>query len=313
MALDHYVSQVHLKQFNNADGVLHATLKQSQKTFTNHSRAFCRIDDNSTNEYLSNKRAIEELLKIIEPKYDASLEKFRLGNPDPESVYVFAGFIASMMWYSPAGVRINKDPIERTLNEVGRRLDRQGKMPRAPDSMGGGTFSEMLDRGAIELNVNPKYPQAIGTTTLRTQIFSFGNFDWEILTNPFPDNAFFTSDYPVGIEPKGNQGIIDRVVPLAPDIAVRICPKPIDDEKIQDNFAGFRYRTLTLKRQEVVAINRLIVRCAESIVFYPKQQPWISDFIKTNAGFRIEPKTTMLHYDGGTCQISTSEISGNTA
>ncbi|MDD2764934.1 MAG: DUF4238 domain-containing protein [Opitutaceae bacterium] len=309
MALDHYVPQVHLKNFNNSDGVLHAMLKRDQKTFTNHAKAFCRIEDNSTNKYLTEQRAIEDFLQVIEPKYNESIEKIRTGSIDPETVFVVSGFIAYMMWFSPAGMRINKDPMEHTLDEVGRRLDAQGKMPRAPTSMGGVSLTEMLDKGEARINVDPKYPQAIGVTILQRQIYSLGNFNWEILKNPFPDSPFFTSDYPVAIEPSDHPGILNKVVPLAPDLAVRICPKQLDNGKITDNFASFRYRTPTLNHRDVVEINRLIVRCAETIVFYPKEQPWIAKFVKANADFRIEPKSTNIPYGaGGTLQISTSIV-----
>src|ERR1039457_7251626 len=123
MARDHYVPQVHLKNFNNADGVLHAMLKRDQNTFTNHAKAFCRIEENSTNKYLNQERAIEDFLKLVEPKYNAAIKKIRTGNIDPEAVFVISGFVAYILWFSPAGMRINKDPLKHLMDEVGRRLD----------------------------------------------------------------------------------------------------------------------------------------------------------------------------------------------
>jgi hypothetical protein len=308
MALDHYVSQVHLKNFNNSDGVLHAMLMHDQKSFTNHARAFCRIEDNSTNKYLTEKRAVEELLKLIEPKYNEAIEKIKTGNIDPKVIFVVSGFIAYVMSFSPAGMRINKNPMEHILVEVGRRLDAQGKIPKAPPSMGGVSLTDMFDSGKVKVNVDPKYPQAFGVANLRRQIYSFGNFDWEILKNPFSDSLFFTSDYPIAIEPSNHSGILNRVVPLAPDLAVRICPKKMVNEN-PENFSNFRYRTPTLNRRDIVEINRLIVRCAETMVFYTKEQPWIPAFVKSNAGFRIEPKSTHIPYGKrGTLQISTSIV-----
>lgn len=89
---------------------------------------------------------------------------------------------------------------------------------------------------------------------------------------------------------------------------MRICPKQIDDEKIKDNFAGFGYRMTRLDRRDVIELNRLFVRCAESIVFYPKPRPWIEKFVRENAGFRIEPKSTKIPYGKGTLQISTTIV-----
>jgi hypothetical protein len=79
MPLDHYVSQVHLKQFNSPalDGLMHAIRKSDLKRFPARSRDVCRIEDGSTNAYLKEDRAIEEFLRDVEPRYDASLAKLR--------------------------------------------------------------------------------------------------------------------------------------------------------------------------------------------------------------------------------------------
>jgi hypothetical protein len=54
MALDHYVSQVHLRSFYSpALGErLYAIRKSNGKAFTPNSESVCRIDDGSTNAYL---------------------------------------------------------------------------------------------------------------------------------------------------------------------------------------------------------------------------------------------------------------------
>src|ERR1035441_5241978 len=68
MPLDHYVSQVHLKQFFSLalGSRLYATKKSDLKSFQCHSKDVCRIEDGSTNAYLINDRAIEEFLRGIE-------------------------------------------------------------------------------------------------------------------------------------------------------------------------------------------------------------------------------------------------------
>ncbi|WP_425603751.1 DUF4238 domain-containing protein [Coraliomargarita parva] len=85
MALDHYISQVYLRNFYAPDlkGRMHAIRKRDLKYFTPDSKSICRIDENSTNAYLEDSRAIEKFLKTIEPKYNtavrntgSSLKKF---------------------------------------------------------------------------------------------------------------------------------------------------------------------------------------------------------------------------------------------
>jgi len=78
MPFDHYISQVHLKNFNSPalDGLIYAIRKSDLKRFRTKSQDVCRIEDGSTNAFLQESRAIEEFLKDVEPRYNASLEQF---------------------------------------------------------------------------------------------------------------------------------------------------------------------------------------------------------------------------------------------
>ncbi|KAA0070456.1 hypothetical protein [Tardiphaga sp. P9-11] len=75
MALDHYVSQLHLRNFYSPvlGERLYAVRKSDLKAFTPRSQDICRIDEGNRNAYLQDERAIEEFLKEIEPKYNVSL------------------------------------------------------------------------------------------------------------------------------------------------------------------------------------------------------------------------------------------------
>jgi len=96
MPLDHYVSQVHLKNFYSPDldGLMYAIRKSDLKSIRTKSQDVCRIEDGSTNAYLKEDRAIEEFLKGVEPRYNASLVKLRQNKIDQECVYCIAGFVA---------------------------------------------------------------------------------------------------------------------------------------------------------------------------------------------------------------------------
>ena len=88
-----------------------------------------------------------------------------------------------------------------------------------------------------------KYPQAIGISSILACTATFGNFKWEILHNDFTDNPFFTSDFPVAIEKTDDPRILNRVVPLAPDIALRIRPDlTLDRGRSDFSSANFGYR-----------------------------------------------------------------------
>src|SRR6202022_1896603 len=99
MALDHYVSQVHLKNFYSPalDGLMYAIRKSDLKRFPTKSQDVCRIEEGSTNAYLSKDRAIEEFLKDVEPRYNASLAKLRENKMDQEAIASLAGFAADVV------------------------------------------------------------------------------------------------------------------------------------------------------------------------------------------------------------------------
>ena len=65
MPLDHYVSQVHLRQFYSPalDGKqMYGFRKRDGHVFPCSSKDVCRVQDGSTNEYLLKDRIIEEFL-----------------------------------------------------------------------------------------------------------------------------------------------------------------------------------------------------------------------------------------------------------
>jgi hypothetical protein len=311
MPFDHYVSQVHLKNFSSPalDGKLYAIRKSDLKRFQPRSQDICRIEDGSMNAYLTESRAIEEFLKDVEPRYNASLTKLRENKPDQESIFCIAGFLAYLISCSPAAMRIHSGPLKATLASTATLLDAQGEIPKSPESLGGKSMTELLADGTVTLEVDPKYPQAMGVTSVTNHVSVFGNSPWEILLNEHADSPFFTSDYPVAIETFDINTPINRIVPLAPDLAIRIRPDIRLSRTQPDlSFAKFKASSHKLKRKEVTDLNRLIVQCAEDLVLYRDDQPWVESFVTKNRRYRVEPITQTLKHNGGDLIVSTHRI-----
>jgi hypothetical protein len=311
MPFDHCVSQVHLKNFSSPalDGKLHAIRKSDMKCFQPRSRDICRIEDGSTNAYLTESRAIEDFLKDVEPRYNASLAKLRDNKPDQESVFCIAGLLAYIINCSPAAMRIHSGPLKATLASTATLLDTLGEIPKAPESLGGKSMTELLADGTVTFDVDPKYPQAIGVSAVMKHVSIFGNSPWEILLNEQGDSPFFTSDYPVAIETFDLNTPINRIVPLAPDLAIRIRPDIRLSQTPPDlSFAKFKANSRKLKPKEVTDLNRLIVQCAEDLVLYRDEHPWVGSFIEKNRRYRVEPVTQTLRHNGGDLIVSTHRI-----
>jgi hypothetical protein len=289
MALDHYVSQVHLKNFYSpVTGRLFALRKSDLKRFQPRSRDVCRIEDGSTNAYLNNDRAIEEFLRDIEPKYNVALALLRRRDINKECIHVVAGFAAYVACCAPAAMRIHAEPLKGTLEATARLLDRQGLFGKAPPSLGNKSMTELLAEGIVHFDVDHRYPQALGISSIKERLSDWGNSYWEILHNEEPDTQFLTSDFPVAIELRPDHAV-NTIVPLAPVLAVRIVPDVQRARAEQDlSFTHFRHRHRILGRQEAIQINRLIVKCAEDIVFSHDERNWIAGFVAKHRRCRIE-------------------------
>ena len=247
---------------------------------------------------LQNDRAIEEFLCIIEPKYNASLAKLRDKNIDEECIATIAGFVAFVGCCAPTGMRLQTPSLQGMLEDAAIILDGQGLLPKSAESVGSKSFTELLTEGAIRFKVDPKFPQAVGIDSIIEYVAAFGNSTWEILRNPTADSPFFTSDFPTTIEDVGSRRPANKVIPLAPDLAIRILPDPRWFHTKPDlSFTHFRYSYPKLVRAGVVEINRLIVRCAEEMIFYRDNHKWISNFVAKNRHYLLE--TIVEHVPDG--------------
>jgi hypothetical protein len=305
MPLDHYVPQVHLKNFNSSERKEHmyATRKSDMVSFPCHSASVCRIENGNTNSYLTNDRVVEDFLLGIEPKYNSAVIKLRNNTIDKECIYVIADFVAYVNSCAPAAMRIQVSPLQNALVLTTNALDRKGVLTKSPplldSKLGSKSMSELLTDGTIHFNIDPKYPQALGIESINSGISIFGNSRWEILQNDIDDNPFFTSDYPIVIEKMPDGDVVNRIVPLTPDLAIRIIPDINLSRTAPDlSFSKFKYKKRKLGRAEIVNINRMIVRCAEDLVFYCRKPEWITKFIEKNRHYRIETivdGTGLLH------------------
>lgn len=310
LALDHYVSQVHLRNFYSPaiENHLYATRKSDLKSFPCRSRDVCRIEDGSTNAYLKNDRAIEQFLLDVEPRYNASVAKLLENKIDKECIHAIAGFVGYVACCAPAAMRIHTGPLQSQLESEAAILDKQGLIPRAPASLGSKTLTELLKEKKVEFTVDQKYPQALGISLITDRVSIYGNSKWEILLNRTSDCPFFTSDFPVAIDTTGHR-TMNWIVPLTPDLAIRIIPDIRLDGTAPDlSFAKFTSQQRILRRSEIVEINRLIVRCAEDLVFYRDIHKWIGEFVAKNRHYRIDAVTDRIPYGTGFMNISKQRI-----
>jgi hypothetical protein len=256
MALDHYVSQVHLKRFYSPalKDLMYATRKSDLKAFTPTSQAVCRIDEGNTNDFLTEPRAIEEFLKTIESKYNGSVALFEAGKPNNEAIYVIAGFLSYLLTCTPAAMRMNAKLLEGNVEAMVKAAEAKGTFKPPPSELAGKDLNELLNSDGIKIVVDPKMPQAVGIANILDRVAAFGNCEWEILINKHKDCPFFTSDFPVANEQSDNPLVLNRIVPLTPTIAIRINPDRNNSDR-DFSFKNFSFDYRNIPRKEAVTIN----------------------------------------------------------
>ncbi len=288
---------------------MYALRKSDLSAFPCRSEDVCRIEAGSTNLYLKEPRIIEDFLTEVEPYYNASVANLRADTIEHRTVFAIGGFIAYVQTCSPAGMRIFSEPLRSSLETTAEMADARGSIPLSPAQLGGKSLTALIAEGAIKCMVDPKYPQALGVTTIMGRLSKFGNSRWEILLNEHPTSPFFTSDYPLAMEPADDPRIVHWIVPLAPDIAVRIIPDlRLARSKDDYTFSKFSYNVRRLRHAEVRELNQRIVQCAEDIVFYRNDEKWVANFIAKNRHYRVETITRRFRIDRGILSLSTQVI-----
>lgn len=310
MALDHYVPQVHLRKFYNSEKAgLIVFDKQNNKSAIRTAKQVCRIGEGNTNEYLTEPRAIEEFLKPVENGYNDAVAALENGEITGDVVYAISGFAAYITTCSPAAIRMQTAIMAGIVTNTTKLADAKGIFPDPPGILPGDSVTELLENEAIKLEIDGKYPQAIGIMDIQDRVAAFGNFHWDILINNHADAPFFTSDYPVAIDRNPATDALDRTFPLTPSLAIRINP----DRNIKRIGFDLRFRQFTqsrrnLSRHEVVDINRKLVQGAERLVFSNHEREWVPNFIAKNRNYRIEISQIAHLNDRGMMMVTNQAI-----
>ncbi len=312
MALDHYVPQVHLKNFYSPaenEKKMYGVQKRTLRQFPCGSEDVCRIEEGNSNPFLVESRAIEEFLTSIEPNYNRAVGRLRDGEIDGDDVLAIAGFVSYILSCSPASVRLTSNWLSKVVESTITAMDSTGAFGDLPKELGDATLTELLENGKVISEIDKKYPHALGVEGIIDRTQMFGNFKWDILINEVPDSPFFTSDFPVAIEQSEHPNILNRLVPLAPDLAIRIRPNPdVQPDKEVMDFADFGYRRIKANHKQVRYFNKLIVQCAEEHVYFRDDNAWVLPFIKKNASYWVEPLTERVPAGDGEYIVSTLRV-----
>ena len=291
MSLDHYVSQVHLRKFYAKSAnfqKMFAYRKSDSAVFLCGSKDVCRFKEGSTNLFLTESRFLEEFLMKIEPDYDRACSSIAAGEFTFDDILVIAGFAAFIIGCSPTAMRLGEKQLKSQLDAQIVIMERKGFLNPPPSVFVGKSLTELLASGTLQINVDRKYPQAMGIADIVYMSNSLASFHWDILVNSRSEKSpFLSSDFPAAVERSNLNVPANRIIPLRPDLAVRIVPqiRPVSHYNMDSNFS---YRIKQLSPSEVHKVNVDIVRSAENLIFASVKAKWVTQLLKKNAKFRIE-------------------------
>lgn len=274
-------------------------------TYECGTKSQCRDNHGSTNDYLEEPRAIEIFLKDIEPKYNEALDSIRERKPNSDTVFTIAGLAAYIEGCSPGGVRISQKVMQGFA-------EAQGSLIKAKNADGGQTHLAEVNLSdeslkPVTVKVKSKYAQSFGITGLLRRLYLLGNSNWDFIINDSQNSQFLTSDFPIAfIDSSVDARFNDRIFVLAPDLAVLIRTNIDYQYNGVNRFKEFKYRFSDASRRDVMSINKAIVRCAESTIYYRDESDWVFSFVKKNRHFRIEPK--FRHVSNGESDYIITEI-----
>ena len=194
---------------------------------------------------------IEDFLPYIEKNYKDSIEKIKNGKINPDIIYVIAGWVAYVNSCSPAGMRIHSEHPKALAYEIARSLESRGMLPHSENF----SLTDSLDSGDVVIKVDPKHPQSLGIKNIEKCTYMLGNYRWEALINNFTDSPFFTSDYPIAIENSRNAIFSNLIIPLSPNLALRIHTN--QEKSFDTNFKQNIFNRKEISHDEVRKINQL--------------------------------------------------------
>jgi hypothetical protein len=224
----------------------------------------------------------------------------------------FPGFVSAMManlaCCTPAWRRMltkmHGDMAVGFLHISKTMIDRRGEGP--PDFPRKAV--EMLEQGKIRLQTDHDFVKASVTRFLLDYTWVAFNQNWTIIRNN-TEQPFLTSDNPVVVSGSAPEPMtrflltvsgsapapMTRFLPLSPDLCLGVTfdgpIRPLDPKNPSMDLQTPPRGSITYRRAKPTAvriINRLVVKCAEDLVFSAKADRKIEDLVRKYAAYRVD-------------------------
>jgi len=285
MPLDHFVPCVYLRNFYSPKlgRRFYCWRKSKNDRFVPKAEDVCRFRDHNTLPYLDNPRAVEDYIAPVEHCWNKSLNQFCTKTHDPTVILNICKMLSYILVCSPTMLRLGGENLVSNVQAVTDIADRAGLLPEIPSSI-----TEQDVASLFEVEVDKKFPQAMGVLALHDLVNSFSNGSWLFIHNEFEECPFFTSDFPIVSLQSLHAPNSTMVFVLLPNLAVSISPGLMKTIENQPLFENFCCRRLRANRKQIFQLNGLFVRAADDMVFFRAEERWMKRCFEKNRNFRTQ-------------------------
>lgn len=298
MPKDHFVARTYLKHFGDAKlgGMLHAYSKSNGIKFPCWPKDVCHEWDGDLNpSFLDPPELLGDFRKIFEPHWNPAIEHILGGAVSNFEKFVVSAYMANLMICTPSWRRVGTEHYNQaTMGSLTFSQKMNEKHGKADDLLTEGI--EMLKQGQLKLETDQNYVKAKVTQQLLANALVTYNQNWLLLSNE-TEHPFVTSDNPVAIEYSGKPGeFVTRFLPITPHLCLQVTysyrkEDLFDLKKFPENVEkppnGIIKRG-KIKPTGAKYINRLIVQCAEALVFSSQESVRIANLVQKYSQYRVE-------------------------
>jgi len=282
MAKDHYVAQTYLRAFGQADnpGLVNVVRKSNlNRQNAIPVKSICYGVDWSTTEYIpDNPRAVEDYLKLFEPKWAECIKSIQEDTYTATTKYLMAGYLAYLRACTPTAVRLGSEGLSHIMQDLYKRIEEEEFSK--PDTKYHEVIETIRKNGGTKILIKKGYPKAMGIQSLIVCQNILATSPWIVFKNETP-TEFITSDNPVCLQ-YWNPNRCDFYCPLTPRLAIVIHPIRDTEPRENDSIGS-------LKPEGVAMLNLLMVQSAEDKVIFNKYDG-IEELIREYQDWRVELK-----------------------
>ncbi len=280
MAKDHYVAQTYLRGFGLTDKPDLVNVVQKSNLSRQDAipvKSICYEVDWSSNEYFpENPRAVEDFLKLFEPKWGECVKSIAGGTYTSTTKYLMADYLAYLRACTPTAARLGSGGLSHIVQHLYNRIEEK-ELSRT-DTKYRDVIETIRKHGGIEVSINEAFPKAMGISTLIEIQKVLATSPWFVLKNETPVQLL-TSDNPVCLQ-YWNPNQCDFYCPLTPHLAILIHPLRETELRGGDGVGS-------VKPEGLEMFNQLMVQSAEDKVIF-NEHARVEDLVRDYQDWRVE-------------------------